>query len=252
MSKHMVGWAACLCVLMFHHAGRGGEQDAKDLVIKAIKAAGGEAKVGPLKIGACKVKANIQENGQQINSTIEVSWNRWDQYRLAIALDVNGMAKNLLVVINGDKAWVKDMDNNKVETAPKEVAPLIRDMLYALRMPQTLPELLDKDMKLSPLGEIKVGDRAALGVTITHKDHKDVRLFFDKETGLPAKAEVQLTGPQNKELAFEFLYQDFKEANGVKHPMRVTIKADGKEFVMELSDVEARAKVEPGLFAMPE
>jgi len=131
--------------------------------------------------------------------------------------------------------------------------PMITGMLYAMRMPQTLPALLDKDIKLSPLGEVKVGDRAALGVTVTHKDRKDVSLFFDKETGLPAKSEIRLTDPRGREINFEFQYHDYKEVNGLKHPMRLNIKLENKvDAVMELSELKTDAKLEPSLFAAPE
>ena len=30
-------------------------------------------------------------------------------------------------------------------------------------------------------------------MTVSHKDRKDVSLYFDKETGLPAKSETRLT-----------------------------------------------------------
>lgn len=253
MSKHIVAWSVGVVLLAFQVTTRGGDADhAKDLVTKAIKASGGEAKVAPLKAGACKAKVNIQEGGQVINATLDVTWSGWDLYRMTVAADLAGMVKNMEIVINGDKAWAKDSDRNKVEPAPKEVAPLITSMLFAMRMPQTLPALLDKETKLSPLGEIKIGERAALGVNVTHKDRKEVSLYFDKETGLPAKSEVRLTDPRGKELTFEFSYQDYKEQGGFKHPMRIGVKADGKDFTLELSDLKAQGKVDPELFKMPE
>jgi len=95
--------------------------------------------------------------------------------------------------------------------------------LYALRMPQLLPDLKGKDFMLSNLGEVKVGDKPALGIGLSHKDHKDVNLFFDKETGLPAKSEVRITDPNGKELTIEYLYSDYKESDGVKNPMKIAI-----------------------------
>jgi hypothetical protein len=252
MRKRIAGLAAAILILAFQVAGRGGDADhAKALVTKAIAASGGAAKVALLQAGACKAKANIQDNGQQINFALDVTWQGWDQYRVTVAADFNGMAKNAVLVINGGKVWAKT-DDKQTEEAPKQDVPMITGMLQALRMPHMLPALLDKDFKLAPLGEIKIGDRAALGVTVTHKDRQDVSLFFDKENGLPAKSEIHLTDPRGKEITFEFLYQDYKETNGLKHCTRVNAKAAGKEFIMELNDLKAQGKVEPGLFAAPE
>ncbi|MCI0680537.1 MAG: hypothetical protein L0Y71_00415 [Gemmataceae bacterium] len=258
MSKRI---CPCLVVLGISIAGFGlraaaGDKDAaehaKALVTKAIKASGGQAKLAALKAGACKVKADIQDGNQQIAATFEVTWQGLDQYRMVMAADIGGMAKNAVIVINGDKGWLKDMDRNRVEDAPKQAVPLIRATLYAMRMPHLLSSLLDKDVKLSPLGEVKIGDRAAVGVTVTRKDHKDVGLYFDKDNGLPVKSTIQVTDPRGKEVTFEFAYSDYKEAAGHKHPSRVTFTVDQAKVAIDISDVKGQDKVEASLFAAPE
>lgn len=253
MNKSVVGLTAGLLMLALQVAGRGGDPDhARDLVARAIKASGGEAKVAPLKAGTCKAKLDVQEGNQRIVATLDITWQGWDQYRFNGAVEAGGNTKNALIVINGDKGWIKDLDSNKVDEAPKDAVPLIVEVFAALRMPQMLSALLDKEIKLSPLGEVKIGERATLGVTVARKDRKDVRLFFDKETGLPAKSEVQVTDPRGMEKSFEFIYHDYKETGGLKQPMRIVIKTEEKaEIVLELSDLKA-GKVEPGLFAAPE
>lgn len=253
MSKGTCAFVTGMLFLALHGAGRGGDPDhAKALVVKAIKAAGGEAKVAKLKGGTCKAKALIQEGNQQINATIDAAWQGWEQYRFTVALDVNGKAQNVVIVINGDKGWAKDVDRNRVKDAPMDELPMIKSMLAALRMPQMLPALLDKEIKLAALGEIKIDDRAALGVSIAYKGDKQVHLFFDKETGLPAKSEIQLTDRRGMEKKFEFLYRDYKDHNGVKQPTRIATKIDRADVVMELSDLKALGNVEPSVFAAPE
>ncbi|MCI0376674.1 MAG: hypothetical protein L0215_03630 [Gemmataceae bacterium] len=251
MKKCIVVLTTGVLVLALAVAGRGGDADAKDLVAKAIKASGGEAKLASLKTGICKAKANIQDGNMQISATLDATWQGWDQYRVNIGADIGGKSKNMLIVINGDKGWAKDLDSGKVEPAPKEVVPMINGMLYALRMPHMLPALLDKEVKLSPFGEVKVGDRAALGVTVA-RGGKDAMLFFDMETGLVVKTEIRLTDPQGMEKTFEFLYHDYKEAEGLKLPTRVLTKVDKSEVVVEVSEVKAQDKVDAGQFAAPE
>jgi len=259
MSRHL----ASKCVATFVVgmailvAGAVGAQDdgaehAKGLVTKAIKASGGEAKVAALKAGTCKMKANIQEGNQQIAATLDITWQGLDQYRMVLAGDFNGRAKNAVIVINGDQGWFKDLDNNRVEQAPKQALPLINATVYAMRMPHLLSSLLDKDVKLSPLGEIKIGDRAAIGVTIARKDRKDVSLFFDKENGLPVKSTVQVTDPRGKEVTFEFAYSEFKEADGHKHPTRISFQVERADVVLEISDVKGQPKVDADTFAAPQ
>jgi hypothetical protein len=244
--------AAGLLVLALQVTGRAGDPEATALVNRAIKASGGAGKVAALKAGACKARASVQEGGIQIAMTFDVTWQGWDQYRVSASADIGGMAKNLLLVINGDKAWAKDLDNNQVKPAPPGAVPMITGTLYSMRMPHMLSALLDKEVKLTPLGETKIDDRAALGVTVGHKDRKDVSLYFDKETGLPAKSEIRLTEPNGMEKTFAFHYHDFKEDAGLKHPTRVLIKADNVTVTVDVSDVKAKDKVEANLFAAPE
>jgi hypothetical protein len=231
----------------------GGPDPAKDLVDRAIKASGGAAKLAPLKAGLAKAKANIQDGNQQVAATIDVAWQGLDKYRFTVAADLGGMAKNMIVVIDAGKGWAKDLDRHMTKDAPAEAPPLIAAVLYALRMPHLLPALLDKDVKLTPLAEAQIDGRAALGVTVAHKDQKDVRLFFDKETGLPARSEIRVTEPSGKEADFAFTYHDYKDQAGLKHPTRIHIKTPDKaNIVVEVTELTPRDKVDAKLFAKPE
>jgi len=245
--------AAAVLMLMVQVAGRSGEADpAKEIVTKAIKAAGGADKLGPLKAGTCKAKVNFLDGNVQFAATIDATWQGWDQYRFSVAADIGGMAKNLLVVIHGDKGWAKDVDRNESKEAPKEDLPMITSILAALRMPHRLPALLEKEIKLSPLGEIKIGDRDAVGVSVAHKGDTTISLFFDKQTLLPAKSEVRLTDSRGREKSFEFRYEDYKETAGFKHPTKIVLKADMIDVTLEVSDVKTVEKLDAGTFAAPD
>ena len=114
-----------------------------------------------------------------------------------------------------------------------------------------LPALKDKAYTLSPLGEVKVGTQAAMGLSISHNDRKDVSLFFDKESGLPLKSEVRVADPQGKEITVEFLYSDYKDFGGVKLCSKVSIKVDDMDFKMELSEIKGVDKVDASQFDRP-
>jgi outer membrane lipoprotein-sorting protein len=253
--RHCIrGLSAGILVLAVGVAGWGGQADeAKELVAKAIKACGGEAKVAPLKAATCKAKANIQDGNMQVSATIDAAWQGIDQHRFTVAAEFGGMTKNMVIVINGDKGWARDADNNTTKPAPAEAPPLINAVLFAMRMPHLLPSLLDKEVKLSPAGEVQVDGRAAVGVTVSRTDRKDVRLYFDKENGVPVKSEVRVTDPNGKETDFEFLFREYKDQAGLKHPTRLHIKGPEKaDIVVEISELMAQAKLEPALFAAPE
>jgi hypothetical protein len=59
-----------------------------------------------------------------------------------------------------------------------------------------------------PLGEVKVNDRATLGLKVTRQGYKEFDLCFDKETHLPIKIETKLAGPNNQEGTFEYFLSE--------------------------------------------
>src|SRR5207302_6498712 len=89
-------------------------------------------------------------------------------------------------VIHGAKGWVKF--NDEVKAMPDEELGEEKEEMYA-RWVASLVPLKDKAFKLAALGEVKVGDSAAVGVRISHDGRRDVNLFFDKSSGLLVKQE---------------------------------------------------------------
>src|SRR5262249_53852849 len=218
------------------------QPDAKPILDKAIKAMGGEGKLAKLNIGTGKGKFSFQEGGQTFEATMDASWDGLGKYHADLDAQVNGMAIKAVLIINGDKAWARTMD--RTEDFPKEAQPFVRNLLYALRSPQLLPTLRGKDFKLSPLGETKIDNKVGVGLLVNHKDHKDMSLYFDKNTGLPLKAEIRLKDAQGKEVTIEYHYSDYKTFDGLKQPAKVTIKFDNKEIVAEISELKAEEKLD--------
>ena len=91
-----------------------------------------------------------------------------------------------------------------------------------------------KDYELSPLGEVKVEGKSAVGVLVKSKGHQDVSLFFDKETGLLAKVEYRTTEPMSgKEISEERIVLKYgdKSKEGLAMPKEVLVKRDGETFM---------------------
>jgi hypothetical protein len=230
--------------------GRADDQpDAKVLLDKALKAMGDQAKLAKLGTASVKGKITGSPGGQEITVDIDGTWQGMNQYHADADVQEGGNNFKGVLVFNGDKAWIKK--GAETQDAPDGVASFIQNIFYAGRMPQLLPALKDKAYTLAPLGEVQVGGQAALGLSISHKDRKDVSLFFAKESGLPLKSDVRVTDPQGKEIAVEFLYSDYKDFDGLKLCSKITIKVDETEFKMELSEVKGVDKVDASQFDRP-
>jgi hypothetical protein len=227
----------------------GGTAETKALLDKAIKAAGGQAKVDGLKDLAWKGKLSIDENGQQVTVGLDGNFQGWDRQRLEVEVNVNGTTQNLLLVINGKKGWVKNQ--NKANELGKELA-VFSDIVFAVRCPQLLTGLKDKSFQLSHLGELKVADQKAVGLRVSRKGSPDVNIFFSKKTHLLLKADTRFTEPQGKEIEMEILFDEYKDFGGLKHFTKATFKADRKTINLEVSDLRPGAQFEANAFAKPE
>ena len=101
----------------------------------------------------------------------------------------------------------------------------------------------------------KIAGHDAVGLRVTHKNHQEVRLFFDKTSALPIKSEVKLVANFNddihKELLVEIFFSNYKEIAGVSHFTRVRIHFDDDDLEINLNEVELREKLDAAVFAKP-
>jgi hypothetical protein len=243
-----------LALLLAVGAGRGRADEQPDLrkvIDKAIKAHGGADKLAKFKAATLKLKGKyygMSEDG--VDFTGDAASQSPDKTRMEITIDVMGMEFKFLRVVNGDKGWTHMM--GQTTAMDKEALAEAKEELYAAGV-KRLAVLRDKGFKLEPLGEVKVGDRAAVGVKVAHKGHRDINLFFDKKTGLLVKSERPAKDPMaGTEFTQTELYDDYKEVDGIKHAGKLTILRDGKKFVDgQSSDFKPQEKLDDSLFAKP-
>ena len=218
---------------------------ARAVVDKAIKAAGGEEKLAKFKSRTWVSKGTYYGMGDGIQYTANYALQAPDKFRF----EVEGGF--MTMVVDGDKGWMQMMGETR-EMNKDELAQQ-KEERYAFAVSSLTP-LKGGDYKLSPLGETKVVDKPAIGVKVSHKDHQDVNLYFDKDSGLLVKMERKTKAQEegNKEVTQEDIYSDYQDVGGAKMPMKLTILRDGKKYVEgEESDVKAVDKHDDKTFAKP-
>jgi hypothetical protein len=248
--------AACL-LLAWTGAGRADDKADLDKVIdKAIKAHGGAENLGKFKAVTFKMKGKFYMGEEGIDFTGEMATQDPGKSRMELSFEIMGKQAKFLQVANGDKGWqqikvgdmtVKDEELNKEELAEA------KEGQYAGSV-GGLVVLKKKDFKLEPLGEVKVGDKPAIGVRVTHKGHRDISLFFDKKTSLLLKSERVIKDLEKggEEVTQVELYEDYKDIKGAKHAGKITIQRDGKKHVeAEMSDYKVADKLDDNLFTKP-
>ena len=72
------------------------------------------------------------------------------------------------------------------------------------------------------------------GVKVSSKKHRDLKMFFDKETGLLVKTEHTLEDG-GKELVQEEYYSEFKETDGYKRPTKLLVFRKGKKLLVKMT-----------------
>jgi hypothetical protein len=84
------------------------------------------------------------------------------------------------------------------------------------------------------------------------KGRKEMRLYFDKETGLLTKTEHLLADEKGKEIRQEEYYSDFKEFEGFRRPAKMLALRNGaKVMEAQLIDVKYADKIDDSEFDKP-
>lgn len=239
-----------LVVSFFSSARADSQADAKKIVDRAVEALGGKDVLAKFKAGTWKGKGKYYGLGQPVNYTGEWSVQPPEHARIVTEAEFNGQKFQRTVVINADKGWTKINDHTE-DMDPDSLAEE-KERLHA-NWAATVAPLLEKDFDLGTLGESKVGAQTALGIKASRPGHRDVKLFFDKETGLPIKMETRIkdlrSGQEGTQATF---YTDYKPVDGVKRFTKVRVELDGKVMAEgEFFDFKPRVKLEESVFAKP-
>jgi hypothetical protein len=252
--------ATSAAFLLFAFAGAGRADDQVDLqkvIDNAIKAQGGAENLNKYKAVTLKMKGKFYMGEEGTDFTGELATQEPGKSRIDLSFEIMGKQAKFIQVFDGAKGWkqVKLGDMTVVdEELNKESVAEAKESDYAGSVGR-LVVLKKKGFKLEPLGEVKVGDKPAIGVRVTHKGHRDISLFFDKKTGLMVKSERVIKDPDqggDTEITQAELYEDYKDVKGVKHAHKLTITRDGKKHVdAEITEVKPAEKLDENIFSKP-
>jgi hypothetical protein len=231
-------------------AARAGEDEAAAIIDKAIKAhfpKGVDKKNTGLRT---KGKGTLHVQGVDVDFTQEIAIQAPN--KLKDVKDLTAMGKSVTVtsIYNGKEAWIRagDMD---VEVT-KDILAEFEEATYAINLMQGL-FVKDKGVKLATVGEIKVKDKPAVGVSVSREGKKDINLFFDKETGLIVKVELRTKDPTSgEEVTEERFITEYQEVGGRKVAKKVEVLHDGKAFLeLDVTEVQIVEKIDDSEFAKP-
>ena len=242
-------FAVLLCSRSAVHADD--QADAKAIIEKATKAIGGGDEISKVHAVAISIKGKFHRFGDGVDYTGTIEFQAPDKQRVEIAMEVMNMKFTFKQIVNKDKGW-KAL-NDDVTELDKEAIEELLEQRFANGVAQLNPAVL-KDAKLAPLGEITIDKKKAVGVRVESKGHRDVALFFDKETHLLLKSETRGKDIDagGGEYAEEKFYSDYKQVGKLNIPHKVKFLRDGKPFLdSETTDYKVVDKIDDGQFKKP-
>jgi hypothetical protein len=199
----------------------GSADEAEQIIDKAIKAQGGEAKVAKRRVMRIRWKgfANLPDIGD-VAFTLENHWQLPKQYKSEMRFEVAGSPVVRTIVINDDRGWMNL--NGVVTESPAGELAEAKEQMYA-EMLDKLINVKDKSYELSVIDDIKIDNRTALGVRVVSKGRRDVKLYFDSKTGLLAKMEHEVRDAEGQMVPQEVFFREYRDYSGVKLARRLSV-----------------------------
>jgi hypothetical protein len=227
-------------------------QEARDLLEKAVQALGGAKNVAKLRSLHEKYDGHVFLGDNRLALKAEGAVQLPGKFRLQMDLEANNRKATIIDLIDGDKGQ-RDQ-NGGVKPLEGELLVGVRRALRNLHAAGTLPELLrDKAYTLSPLGELRLNERPAVGVKVSRQGRADANLYFAKDNHLLVK--VEWRGPSidlQQETTWEALFSNYKESDGVRQPRSILVNVDGKKYMeVEVSEIRFVERIDDGMFTRP-
>jgi hypothetical protein len=226
-------------------------KDAAPILDKAIKALGGEEKLGKVLQGVTwKAKGAITFMENDNPFTSQYTAKGFDHIRAEFEGDFGGMQFKGVTVLAGDKGW-RDFAGNVMELDKEGLANEKRTA-YLNLIPITIVPLKGKEFKAEAIGEESIGGKLAVGVRATGPDGKEFKLHFDKESGLPVRLVAKVAGFMGDEYTQETTFSDYQEMAGIKKATKVVAKRDGEKFIEnQVTEFKILDTVDAKAFAAP-
>jgi hypothetical protein len=249
MRRVMFGFLAVALVLYFAPPAPA-QSEVKSILEKAVKAHGGADKINKVKCVQSKAKGRLELLGG-VDFTQELSAKQTGKFKEVAEIDAMGQKIKVITVFDGSKGWISANGNNMEAT--DKILEEFKEAAYSMKVARLANLLDNKSVQLSSLGEIKVEDRPAVGVKIASKGHRDIDLYFDKESGLLVKVQSRKNDFQTMaEVDEERIIKEYQEVAGQKTARKVLINHDGKKFMeLEVTDIKYPDDIDDSEFQKP-
>jgi hypothetical protein len=227
-------------------------EDPKIVLAKAIQAMGGEAALKRIRINLFKGHGRMVTGGVPSDYRLRTQNALPDRLREEIEyLDATGQPKVLITsVLNRDKGFVRY--NTEMREMDSAAINSWKDVLYNNLVMMLVP------LQSAPFTLVKQPQQRKEGMlcqafTVQSPGHRDITLYFDKETNLPVLVQTTiLEANTGQEMTQELYLREYKDFSGLKYPTRWLVYQNGnkaQEFTIE--EAQFPDKVDEQAFLKP-
>lgn len=237
---------ACLAAALFLSSldAAGDATGPTAIVGRALKVQTDLDQLAGIQATAWKGKGTIELNGASLTFSAQFTVAGPDRYRV----EADGDIFRYILVANGAHGWIKI--NEETQEMEGERVAEEREQAYVLWL-STLAPLRGTGLTLREVGRATVGDLRVLGLAVDSKGHREVKLFFDEQTGRLVMNQMRAKR-RGKPGVQEMLFVDYQPRGSWVDPRRLSIRFNGKPFIdMELSDVQHLRQVDLKTFEKP-
>ncbi len=226
------------------------DAEGQAILDKAITAHGGLANLAKFPAEMWKFQGVLNTGGRLASITGEWAYELTDKARVVIKARNGVRIVTRIEILNGDAGWIKE--NGITRAMNTEELAEAKEDAYANSFSWLFP-FKETTFTLSPLGEVQVEGRPAVGVRVSCNGHRDANLFFDKESVLLVKVERLVKDVQSRqEVNQEVFASEYKEIEGILYPMKMKIMRDGKlHLEVKISEFKRKEKLDDRQFARP-
>jgi hypothetical protein len=227
------------------------QEDARLVIEKAVAAHGGKDRIGKIKAVHTRTRGTLFIAGGESPFTAETLAQLPGQIKNSLDCEVQGKKQSLVQVVNGDKVYLTV--NGEAQALGAKVLAELKELQYAERVNTLLPLLEERGFELTLLREGQINGQPVQGVKVASQAHRDVVLYFDKATNLLVKAERKTLDPATqREIVQEEYYGDYKDVDGLKRPVKITVARDGKKYMQaEVVEIRYLDKLDDKVFSQP-
>jgi HEAT repeat protein len=183
-------------------------QEPRAIIERAVKAMGMEPLKDSPPASYLKIKGKIFDR-EPFSMTGEV-WQQFpDRQKVTMHLRSSDQDFVMTEALDGPRAW--ETLNDQTQGINGDALTELKEETYRDWVNSLLPLLRDKSITLQGLSESQVQGKAAVGVAVQSKGHAQIRLYFDKATGLLVKSEQRRKQGARPEKLIESYFSDYRE-----------------------------------------